>query len=135
MRVVLKYFISTILLLFSVYGIVGAQIGNLSATPSGSAIKINWSIETQSKINHFEIYRSLSQVGPFVRIGDYLPHPGNPDYEYVDQELFKSGDRIFCYKVRVIYTDNTYQDSNPVVTSYTSSAAKRTWGSIKAMFR
>jgi hypothetical protein len=136
MGIVLKYTLSTILLLFLVYGIVGAQIENLNAAPSGNAIKISWICKAESNIDHFEIYRGLDKAGSFEPIKENIaPHPDNEYYEYIDQSLFKSQDRTFCYKIRIVYNDNSSQESSPVVTSYTSSTAKRTWGSIKAMFR
>jgi hypothetical protein len=132
-----KYSLISVVLLFFVYGITVAQVNSLRVTPDGNVIKIYWRSEASSNINHFEIYRSISRTGLFERINpnDYLPHHGNPDYEYIDQNLFKSSGGIFYYKIRTVFNDNSYQDTSPVATSYTSSTARRTWGSIKAMFR
>ena len=56
---------------------------------------------------------------------------------FVDKtDLFKTEDKLFCYKVKAVGTGfSQTSSSRSVIYSNTSSAAKRTWGSIKAMFR
>jgi hypothetical protein len=63
------------------------------------------------------------------------PFGAGREYQFIDQQPFKVTTNVFAYKVRVFFQDGTYADSEVVTTAAVSSTAKRTWGSIKAMFR
>ena len=130
--------IFTIAFLFViVFGVASAQTISLSDPKSQSdgTILISWTVDSETGIDHYEIYRSTSNVGQFVKIGDQKCGVG----EFRDTGLFKTTIKYFCYKVIAIATDQSVRSQSAIVgTLYndgTSSTAKRTWGSIKAMFR
>jgi fibronectin type 3 domain-containing protein len=130
--------IFTIAFLFViVFGVASAQTISLSDPKSQSdgTILISWTVDSETGIDHYEIYRSTSNVGQFVKIGDQKCGV----FEFKDTGLFKTTIKYFCYKVIAIATDQSVRSQSAIVgTLYndgTSSTAKRTWGSIKAMFR
>ena len=59
----------------------------------------------------------------------------NSSYEFVDKSAFKVTGGLYQYKVRVINGQVPAPETDIVTVSHLTSAAKRTWGSIKAMFR
>ena len=130
--------IFTIAFLFViVFGVASAQTISLSDPKSQSdgTILISWTVDSETGIDHYEIYRSTSNVGQFVKIGDQKCGV----FEFKDTGLFKTTIKYFCYKVIAMGTDQSVRSQSAIVgTLYndgTSSTAKRTWGSIKAMFR
>ena len=130
--------IFTIAFLFViVFGVASAQTISLSDPKSQSdgTILIRWTVASETGIDHYEIYRSTTNVGQFVKIGDQKCGV----FEFKDTGLFKTTIKYFCYKVIAIATDQSVRSQSAIVgTLYndgTSSTAKRTWGSIKAMFR
>ena len=102
---------------------------------SDGTIIISWTVDSETGVDHYEIYRSTSNVGQFLKIGDQKCGV----FEFKDTGLFKTSVKYFCYRVIAMGTDETFRSQSAIVgTLYndgTSSAAKRTWGSIKAMFR
>ena len=108
------------------------QITGVSTQNDGS-ILISWTIGSENGINYYEIYRSTDVNGTFSHIGDA---PKGTLYFIDKTDLFKTASSFFCYKVIAIGSSDS-RTSNIVGISYSgiSSAAKRTWGSIKAMFR
>jgi hypothetical protein len=108
------------------------QITGVS-TQSDGTVLINWVIGSENGINYYEIYRGTDLNGTFSRIGNA---PKGTFYFIDKNDLFKTDSRYFCYKVTAVGSSSS-QTSNVLGVLYnsTSSAPKRTWGSIKAMFR
>jgi hypothetical protein len=73
--------------------------------------------------------------GEFVAIGRIDPK-GPSLYEYVDHSAFMKTGAIYQYRIRVSFSNGQAPYySNPLTISHTVSGVRRTWGSIKAMFR
>lgn len=106
-----------------------------TASSNGSDIIVRWATLDESGIERFEVLRRSGTEGLFLLIGSVRPKGNNSTYEFVDQQVFKAADGIYQYKIRL--ADGTPQppESDIVTVSHLSSATKRTWGSIKAMFR
>ncbi|MGD1044970.1 MAG: hypothetical protein ABR936_06535 [Bacteroidota bacterium] len=108
------------------------QITGVSAQSDGT-ILISWTIGSENGVGYYEIYRSTDLNGPFSHIGDT---PKGTLYFIDKSDLFKTTSKYFCYKVTVVGSgDSRTSNIMGVLYNSTSSAAKRTWGSIKAMFR
>jgi len=131
-----KYFLLVILILI-VSGMMFAQTSttmNIGVKQENDGtMKISWSVGSEDGIDHYAIFRSSGNTGQFSHIGD-VPRG---TYSFSDNDLFKTSGKYFRYKVIALRTDATIVCQSEVGASYssTSSAAKRTWGSIKAMFR
>jgi len=62
------------------------------------------------------------------------PKGNNSFYEFVDQTAFKTTASVYQYRIRIVAQDGTTY-SKVMVVSHNVSSVKRTWGSLKAMFR
>ncbi len=138
-------YIFRLLLIAALFGQLSAQSGNtnsvsisdLRAEPSVGSIKISWKIDSDANVDHYEIYRATNIAGPFTRIDNGNVTRGKFSFEDMN-DLFKTMSQLFYYKVRALNANgNIIGQSDIVGASYNgaSSTAKRTWGSIKAMFR
>jgi len=121
-------------------GTAAAPIKNLGALQNGGSIKVSWWSTSEDGVSYYEVVRSSDLLGPYLPLPNIKIAPlGDNQFYSIDDncELFKSQGKFFYYKVRVVLADGSARESDPVSTYYnsTSSAAKRTWGSIKAMFR
>lgn len=106
------------------------------AYSNGSDIVVRWSTVDESGVQRFDVLRRSGTVGDYSVIGSVDQLKGNNStYEYVDRSVFKVSSGIYQYKVRIINGQNPPPETDPVTVSHTSSTVKRTWGSIKAMFR
>jgi hypothetical protein len=131
-----KYFFAAAILLFVFTGMVLAQ-SNPTITKVESFVgyvKVEWKIDSESGIDHYEVWRSSGSSAPYC-VG--VVQPGV--YSFEDKtNLYKTEDQYFSYQVRAVGPDASIQgqsESVGVRFMSTSSTAKRTWGSIKAMFR
>lgn len=108
---------------------------------NAGSIIVSWTTLDETNVLRFEVWRARltnREIGEFTQIGKIekseLRGAGST-YEISDQEAFKGADNVFYYKIRTVYQDFRFEDSALATTFGVSSAAKRTWGSIKAMFR
>ncbi len=106
------------------------------AYSSGGDIVVRWTTVDESGVIKFDVLRRAGTSGDFTVIGSVDQLKGNNStYEFVDQSVFKISSGIYQYKIRIINGENPPPETDVVTVSHVSSAAKRTWGSIKAMFR
>jgi hypothetical protein len=107
-----------------------------TAYSNGADIVLSWRTVDESGVARFEILRRTGTEGEFLPVGVVTPlRVNNSSYEYIDRQVFKIAGGIYQYKIRVVMDSNTSTETPPVTVSHLSSAARRTWGSIKAMFR
>jgi hypothetical protein len=112
------------------------SINDVRAEPSVGSIKISWRSDSEVNVDHYVVYRSTDINGYFSEAGRVSK--GTFFFDDNVSVLYKTLSQFFCYKVIAVDSNNKeIGQSNIVGTSYnsTSSTAKRTWGSIKAMFR
>jgi hypothetical protein len=126
---------------FMAVAIVGTLLANviinsLSASSIGSDIEVSWKSVDETGVQRYEVLRRAGDTGDFLVIGivDQLKGNNSP-YEFTDKSVFKTTSGYFQYKIRIINGQNPSPETEIVGVSHLSSAAKRTWGSIKAMFR
>jgi len=108
-----------------------------TAYSNGTDIVLSWRTVQESSVARFDILRRAGTEGEFLRVGMMSARRAdNSSYEYIDRQVFKSTGGIYQYQVQAILDSGQPLPPTPAVTvSHLSSAARRTWGSIKAMFR
>jgi len=128
-------FIGITILLFSAILIAGQVIvEGPTASNAGDNIIIRWKTGDESGVSEFQIWRSGGQ-GSFMQVGTVSPKGNNSSYEFEDRSVFKTESSVYNYRIAVVFNDNTRSLSSTITVSHLSSTARRTWGSIKAMFR
>ena len=58
------------------------------------------------------------------------------NYEFTDREVFKTAGSWYKYRLQIVDNDNSYsilEQEGSISPNF--SSIKRTWGSIKALFR
>ena len=113
----------------------GAYLDYFQARSDGDNVKLEWKTGDESNINHYAIERRTPQTQG-VEIATIPPKGSNSYYTYEDQSIYKTKDVIFIYRLKIVNSDNSNPSySSEVSVSPNISGVKRTWGSIKAMFR
>jgi hypothetical protein len=103
-------------------------------------IVAKWNVSSLDGIKEFELERKMNSSSWVlvneILITDAMVASGKKDFEYIDSDVYKTGETqaVAEYKLRVRHTDNTSAEFTAKV-SYTTSAVRRTWGSIKSMFQ
>ena len=135
-------------LLFSIAVVMIAAskgiIQDFSATipnQSRNEILVQWTVNSVDQVDHFELERKLVRDASFIKLTDIQPGQqtsgsGNLRYSYTDKNIYKTstGSEPVVYQLNIIFKDNSVQSAQAEV-NYTTTAIRRTWGSIKAMFQ
>ena len=111
--------------------------GSFSARSDGNNINLHWISEDETGVLRFELERKAGVNGEFMFLSQIPLQGNNSSYTYVDDSAFLRGmESVYQYQIKIVYTNGSSLYYGPVsVTHYVSNVTKRTWGSIKAMFR
>jgi hypothetical protein len=130
-------FISKILLIgilsFSIlYG--GAIVDDFGAISEGDNIVLHWLSLTETNVKHYEILRGpdkdhLSFLATIEAKGS------NSDYTFVDASAYKTTNSTYAYGLVIVDVDGSKSEPMRIFVDHNVSGVKRTWGSIKALFR
>jgi flagellar basal body L-ring protein FlgH len=129
--------LSTIIVSFLIIATVyaGAFIEYFHARSESDNVRLEWQTSEETNLQKFVIERKTPQSS-FSEVASVSPKGNNSNYIYTDQNAYKTNDMIFVYRLKIVDNNNQITYSADVtVTHSISSVAKRTWGSIKAMFR
>ena len=133
-----------ILLFVSIFTIVyaGTNIKILSAVSNNGENTIKWQVSDQGNIDHFVVYRkngdSRSSWTAIKNLSLKEAYIQNEGYEYTDPTAYKissPNDLIFVYKISCVDNSNREIDAAEATVTSVIAGYKRTWGSIKALFR
>lgn len=123
-----------IILLTTTAVFAGTYLEYFQGRSEGDDIRLEWKTKEEINLQHFIVERKTPQ-GSFVEITTILPKGSNSIYNYLDPSTYKPADMIFIYRLKIVDTNGQASYSNEVSVSHNVSGVKRTWGSIKAMFR
>lgn len=112
----------------------GAYLDYFHVMNKGDDAVIEWKTSQETNLHNFVIERRGPQ-SQFTEIATIQPHPDNSFYSYTDKAIYKSNDYIFIYRLKIVDNNQQVSYSNEASVSLSISGVKRTWGSIKAMFR
>lgn len=129
--------LTTIIISFLIIATVyaGAYIEYFHARSESDDIRLEWQSGEETNLQSFVIERKTPQSS-YTEIGTMQPKGDNSFYTFTDQNAYKSNDMVFVYRLKIVDNNNQLSYSSDVtVTHSISNIAKRTWGSIKAMFR
>ncbi len=126
-------------LIFTLFIIVstalaGALLDYFHAQAEGDNVKIEWKTTTETNLTNFVVQRKTPDT-QYIDLASIDPTGNNSVYTYVDQAAYKMTNPIFVYRLKIVDRDGSYTYSSSVSVSPNISGVKRTWGSIKAMFR
>lgn len=116
---------------------VGATIlEDFTVTPGNNRITIRWESASEIGLQRYKLERSVDG-SPFVEIASIVPRGDHQIYQYIDTEIyfFDASPRTFAYRLKFQMRNGTYTYSIVRETTMNLSSIRRTWGSIKAMFR
>lgn len=131
-------FLKRLILAILVFGfsgllLAGADILEFRADPSVDKTLLYWKTGQENGVDLFWVERSLDNK-TFVKIGEVEPKGSDSEYQYIDENLSELKN-IFYYRIHVRNSDGSSQYSETVMVIPNISSIKRTWGSIKALFR
>jgi hypothetical protein len=132
MKMKLSHILIILLLTTAVFA--GTFLEYFHGRSEGDDIRLEWKTREEVNLQNFKIERKTPQSA-FAEIATVQLKGSNSYYSYLDQTTYKITDMIFIYRLKIVDTNGQASYSNEVTVSHSVSGVKRTWGSIKAMFR
>ncbi len=114
------------------------KYGSLQAQSDNSGnIVIQWQSEDESNVGAYYVQRSASASSGYQDVSSIFKPRGNYfTYQFTDYAVFKTTEtNSYFYRIRIEGKDNSESYSDHVFVTHTTSGVRRTWGSLKAMFR
>lgn len=114
-----------------------AVLNSFKVEKTNSDLKITWQAEQETGVRQYELFRrSSNSNNQYVKIQKSFPAQGiGRTYTYVDDQVYKNNSQQIGYRLEVVYDNGVRQILRTESVDYTSTAVRRTWGSIKAMFQ
>lgn len=131
MRKTSYYIVLSFLLLMAGTLLAEVTLEYFKAQSKYDNITLEWKSSSESGISYYTIQRKTMN-SEFTEI-DRVPARGsNQVYTYVDSKAYKTSDVLYTYRLGY---NNSMSYSQELKVSHNVSIGKRTWGSIKDMFR
>lgn len=114
--------------------LAGAYLSYFHVRSENENIVLTWQTTQEINVKHFVVERRSSN-GPFNEIDIIQARGNNTSYSYTDESAYKTNDAIYAYRLKIVDNNGNVSYSIEVSVSHNPSPVKRTWGSIKALFR
>jgi hypothetical protein len=128
-----------ILILFLIIsaGIIlpGAFLLKFTVRSSNGNVVLDWQCSSETNLKNYVVQRRTFNGG-YSDIATVQPR-SDMNYEYTDQTAYKNEDQVYYYQIEIIDNDGSVSKSQEIQVLHNNgiSSVKRTWGSIKALFR
>jgi len=131
----LKYVLLAVLCFSTIALAEVIRNGSLQASSDGINVTLHWITDDEANVARFDVERRSGTDGAFIAIATIDPK-GPSSYEYIDNSAFRKTSTIYQYRVKISFTNTGNVVYSPILTvTHTVSGVRRTWGSIKSMFR
>ena len=132
-----------ILLAFIFVGAGQVQISKFKAQVSqknSHEILVKWTVNSEAGVSQYRLERKMVQNNnfkPLAKITVSTSYPPTKTYQYIDKSVFKTtaGTEPVVYALYVDYNNGVEEYKGQAEVNYATTAIRRTWGSIKAMFQ
>ncbi|MDE2731308.1 MAG: hypothetical protein OXM02_09525 [Bacteroidota bacterium] len=115
--------------------VMTVRLAYFTVDQDGGAMILSWETEVEADVRQFELFRKTSQGSEFHLIATQTPRGIGQVYRYRDSQMYRSPASMVDYRLEVVFTSGVRQQLGERKVNYTSTAARRSWGSIKAMFQ
>jgi hypothetical protein len=126
--------LSILIILFSFSLLWGdAEILEFRAEPEQNQITVTWKTGQEINVNIFQVEKSTNNKD-FTLLAEVEPRGNNSEYKIEDDTISRTRS-IYYYRLKIINSNGSIQTSESLPVIPNISSIKKTWGSIKALFR
>lgn len=127
------------LIVLSVVLITGFMPGTIGidyfkAKSVGDRVILEWRSITEDGLVSYSIERKRELQNDYESIKTLEPKGNGSFYQFDDLGLYKTNGEKISYRLKITGEGSNFYYMDATA-SYTSTAVRRTWGSIKAMFK
>ena len=134
-----KVYTGILLIIAAVVTVYAGVTISLQVQSQGDNANLSWQVSgiplTDSQ--RFSIQRKTPQTD-YQEVASVNATSNNSFYQFTDKAVYKTTDVMYIYRIRLVDVNNpnyVYGSSDEIHISLSISGVKKTWGSIKAMFR
>jgi len=129
-----KVIIKTTLFLSISFLFLGVKFSDFNIVSDSNNIILSWHTMQEENLSETVVTRKLHN-GVYAEIARIDAKGDNSSYTYIDENAFKIEDGVYKYQLKFKHSDGSISKSNEQSVTHLTSVEKRTWGSIKALFR
>lgn len=96
---------------------------------------LTWQMRVEQDVRSYALSRKTGYSEDYTQIRSLAPHGINKPYTHRDDQVYKAASEQVVYRLEALFMDGSRQILGERQMNYTPTAARRTWGSIKAMFQ
>jgi len=138
MNMMMKYLTTTLFIacLLLATAIGGAFLEYFNGRSDGDNVVLEWKTRSESNLLRYEVQRKAGHSGEFITLATVQPKGSNSMYSYIDRAAYKNAASLYIYRLKIVDQGSSpVSYSNEISITHSVNSVKRTWGSIKAMFR
>lgn len=114
----------------------GVRLASFDVSPDGRSFAITWQTDFEEDVREYELLRRTPYSNDqFVRVQSFKAHGSGRPYTFRDDQVYKSAADQVDYRLEAVYSNGLREVIVTKSLNYTTTAVRRTWGSIKAMFQ
>ncbi len=114
----------------------GVRLNSFNIQTEGRDFVVTWKVDIEEDVREYELLRKTTMSNDqFVKVFTARPHGTGKDYLYRDTQVYKSGSEQLDYQLIAVYSSGLREIITTKSINYTSTAVRRTWGSLKALFQ
>ena len=113
---------------------LGVYYSDFNIVSDTDNVILSWHTTIEENLKETSIERKVIN-GTFNSIVSIAAKGNNSSYTYVDENAYKVEDGIYVYRLKFINNDGSSSFSSEQTVTHLTSVPKKTWGSIKALFR
>ncbi|NPV12126.1 MAG: hypothetical protein HPY57_10075 [Ignavibacteria bacterium] len=131
----MKKVLTTLLLIgLTTLVFAGATLEFFRGRSENDKVILEWKSREEAAVKEYIIERK-SLNSDYIPLATVQPKGNNSYYSFIDETAFKSLGSIYYYRLKIVDYNGSISYSNEISIFHSVSSVKRTWGSIKAMFR
>lgn len=96
---------------------------------------LSWQAEVEEDVRQYELFRKTSYSADFVIVQTFPAHGARKEYRFKDDQVYKAFSEEVEYRLDAVFSNGLRQVVTQKSVTYTPTAIRRTWGSMKAMFQ
>lgn len=97
---------------------------------------VTWEATAEEGMDRYELQRKTRFTNnQYIVVSDVEPHGADKQYRLIDDQVYKSSSERVDYRLEAVFENGVRKELAAQSISYTPTAVRRTWGSIKAMFQ
>ena len=122
-------------LVLAAASIMSVRLRYFNVEADGSVLVLTWETELEQGVRSFELFRKSGQSVDYTLVGSLAAHGVSVPYTIRDTQIYKAPAALLDYKLEAVLESGLRMQLAERKVNYTSTALRRSWGSIKAMFQ